>query len=193
MSLSSLVAGTMETISIGTQMDLSKTPKTTNSPRTIRTLGICCIDHDLGKEINGEKHSHPEIRKRLFFGATWNRNQIDNVQISFQGAFEVQFGSTDFSDVTLHILERAQSPHPVVVALARSPNFRRLMETVKVPGSTVVKLEIGAKYFDILVPDTTSGLYDECKSGERPRCRPSHDALRCLWLCLSIQPRLRQL
>lgn len=107
--------------------------------------------HDVQSPVhaNHAGHAAPITMPDSYTSAYLNTQAARNLK-SF---FEVQFGSTEFSDVTLHILERAQSPDPVVlpahrIVLARSPNLRRLMETVKVPGPNIVKLEISAKYLD---------------------------------------------
>lgn len=69
--------------------------------------------------------------------------------IALKGFFESQFGSPNFSDVTLKISERAHSAEaPMIpahrIVLARSPKLRGLMYS----DSDIVTIELDAKYLD---------------------------------------------
>ncbi|KAE9973394.1 hypothetical protein EG327_009109 [Venturia inaequalis] len=69
--------------------------------------------------------------------------------IALKGFFECQFGSPNFSDVTLKITERAQSAEPVIlqahrIVLARSPKLRELMML----NTDIVPIDLEAKYLD---------------------------------------------
>ncbi|TID24957.1 Eukaryotic translation initiation factor 3 subunit L [Venturia nashicola] len=75
---------------------------------------------------------------------------LDNqAAAALKGFFEFQFGSPNFSDVTLNITERGRSTEPVVlqahrIVLARSPKLRELMML----DTDVVDIDLEAKYLE---------------------------------------------
>ncbi|QDS75321.1 hypothetical protein FKW77_001740 [Venturia effusa] len=75
---------------------------------------------------------------------------LDNqAAVALKGFFEFQFGSPDFSDVTLKIFDRVQSAEPIVlqahrIVLARSPKLRELM----LLNTDIVRIDMEGKYLE---------------------------------------------